>query len=121
MRDEVGQFLQAMGGASDEERRLYERIPGNGTFARLRTPKGELQAPIQDIARGGLGLRCDWKGEPGAEVPVLLPGIEAAVSARVIRAGGGTLGLAFRQDAATLALVDQSLQYVTRAVTRAAA
>jgi methyl-accepting chemotaxis protein len=121
MRDEVGQFLNAMANTNDDERRLYERIPGNGTFARVRTPKGDLRAPIQDISRGGLGLRCDWSGEPGSEVSVVLPGIEAALSARVIRAGGGNLGLAFRQDAATLALVDQTLRHVEGSASRAAA
>ncbi|MGA3002733.1 MAG: methyl-accepting chemotaxis protein [Acetobacteraceae bacterium] len=121
MRDEVGQFLNAMANTNDDERRLYERIPGNGTFARVRTPKGDLRAPIQDVSRGGLGLRCDWSGEPGSEVSVVLPGIEAAVSARVIRAGGGNLGLAFRQDSATLALVDQTLRHVEGSASRAAA
>ena len=121
MRDEVGQFLQAMANTSDEERRLYERIPGNGMFARLRTPKGELSASILDISRGGLGLRCEWKGESGAEVMVLLPGTEPAVAARVIRASDGNVGLAFRQDAATLALVDQALRHIGAAAMRATA
>ena len=121
MRDEVRQFLQAMASTNDEERRLYERIPGNGTFARVQVPGGELRAPIQDISRGGLGLRCDWNGEPGSEVPVVLPGTEAAAATRVIRAGGGQLALAFRQDAATLALVDQALRHIGGPVMRAAA
>jgi methyl-accepting chemotaxis protein len=121
MRDEVGQFLQAMASTNDEERRLYERVPGNGTFARLRTPAGELRAPIFDISRGGLGLRCDWNGESGSEAPVVLPGTETAAAARVIRAAGGHLGLAFRQDAATLALVDQALRHVGGAGLRTAA
>jgi methyl-accepting chemotaxis protein len=121
LRDEVGQFLQAMTNTSDDERRLYERIPGNGTFARVRTPKGELRAAIQDISRGGLGLRCDWNGEAGAEVSVILPGTETAVSTRVIRSAGGMLGLAFRQDAATLAQVDQVLRDVGGTAARAAA
>jgi methyl-accepting chemotaxis protein len=121
MRDEVGQFLQAMSNTNEDERRLYERIPGHGTFARVRTPTGELRASIQDISRGGLGLRCEWNGESGSEVSVVLPGSQAAVSARVIRAGGGSLGLSFRQDAATLALVDQAMQHISGSEARAAA
>ena len=121
MRDEVGQFLRAMADTSDEERRLYERIPGNGMFARLRTPKGELRASIQDISRGGLGLHCDWKADSGAEVMMVLPGTEQAVAGRVIRAAEGSLGLAFRQDAETLAAVDQALRHIAAAATRVAA
>ena len=121
MRDEVGQFLQAMTSTNDEDRRLYERIPGNGTFARVQTPTAELRASVQDISRGGLGLRCDWNGETGSEVSVVLPGTEATVSARVIRAAGGNLGLAFRQDAATLALVDRTLRQIGGMGARAAA
>ncbi len=121
MRDEVGHFLQAMANPNDKERRLYERIPGNGTFARVRTPSGEMRAPVMDISRGGVGLRFDWNGEPGSEVMVTLPGSNTAIAARVIRAGGGHLGLAFRQDVATLALVDEALRHIGSPETRAAA
>ena len=121
MRDEVGQFLQAMASTNDAERRLYERVPGNGAFARLRTPRGDLRCAIQDISRGGLGLSCEWNGEAGLEVSVLLPGIDAAVTARVVRAGGGQIGLAFRQDAATLALVDRALRDISGQAMRSAA
>jgi methyl-accepting chemotaxis protein len=121
MRDEVSQFLRAMANTSDEERRLYQRIPGNGTFVRLRTSGGELRASIQDISRGGLALSCDWHSEPGAEVMAVLPGTETAVATRVVRAGGGHLALAFLQDATTLALVDQALRHIGQSATRAAA
>jgi hypothetical protein len=87
----------------------------------VRTPTGELRAPIQDISRAGLGLHCDWNGESGSEVSVVLPGTETAVSARVIRAAGGQLGLAFRQDVTTLTLVDQGLRYIGGQAMRAAA
>jgi len=121
LRDEVGQFLQAMTSTNDQERRLYERIPGNGAVARLVAPGGEVRATILDISRGGVGLSCDWKGESGSEVPVVLPGTDRAAAARVIRTGRGQLALAFRQDAATLALVDQALRGVGGSSMRVAA
>jgi len=112
LRDEVGQFLRAMASTNEEDRRLYERIPGNGARARLRTPGGELHASILDISRGGMGLRCDWNGEPGRELQAVLPGTDTAASVRVIRSVHDMLGLAFHQDAATLALVDRSLRHI---------
>jgi methyl-accepting chemotaxis protein len=121
MRDEVGHFLQAMVNPNNEERRRYERIPGNGTFALVRIPGGELRASIHDISRGGLGLNCDLQGEAGSEVVVVLPDTGTTVATRVIRAGSGQLALAFRQDPATLALVDQALRHIEGAATRAAA
>jgi hypothetical protein len=38
---------------------------------------------------------------PGTEVQLDLPGVSEPVQARVCRAAGGKLGLAFRQDLAT--------------------
>jgi hypothetical protein len=105
----------------DEDRRLYERIPGNGTVARLRAQAGQQLAPILDISRGGVRLGCDWTGEAGSEVRMVLPGTDAETVTRVIRTARGQLGVAFRQDSATLALVDQALRHVVASEMRAAA
>jgi methyl-accepting chemotaxis protein len=112
MRDELGQFLQAMASTNDEDRRLYERISGHGAVARLRGPEREIRAAIVDISRGGLALSCDWTGEPGSEIQIVLPGTDAAVTARMVRAANGVLGLAFRQDAETLAQVDRAVRRI---------
>jgi methyl-accepting chemotaxis protein len=118
----VDQFLHAMASTDERERRLYERMPGRGTMALLRAPgRAELRAAIQDISRGGLALRCSWTDDPGSEIQVVLPNTEAAASARVIRAANGVVGLAFRQDATTLALVDQAVRHIQERSMQAAA
>ena len=81
----------------------------------------EQRAPIVDISRGGLALRCGWAGETGAQVQVVLPGTDAAATARVVRVVNGVLGLAFRQETATLKLVDQALRFIGGHPSRAAA
>ncbi len=71
LRGEVTQFLQAMASTDDDDRRRYERIPGNGAQAVLRPRDGAaITAVIVDISRGGVGLHCDWTAEPGTEVEV---------------------------------------------------
>jgi methyl-accepting chemotaxis protein len=121
LQDEVGQFLRAMATTNDEDRRMYERVPGNGALARWQAPGGEMHAAIVDISRGGLGLRCDWKVEAGSELQIMLPGADGTATARVARSERGQLGLTFRQDAATLARVDLALRHIGGPQRRAAA
>jgi hypothetical protein len=110
-----------MASTNDEDRRLYERITGNAAVARLLTPAGDIDAPVIDISRGGVGLSCDWSGEPGSEVRLVLPGTGEAIAARVVRTAPRLLGLTFRQEAAILALVDRSLRHIGGSPKRAAA
>ncbi|HEY1933789.1 MAG TPA: methyl-accepting chemotaxis protein [Acetobacteraceae bacterium] len=122
MRAEVTQFLQAMASTSDEDRRAYERIPGNGTHAMLRVPGNANQrVAINDISRGGVSLRCDWSAAAGTEVQVELPGASGAVAARIVRSARGMLALTFRQDAAMLRCVDQALAHIGGGAGRLAA
>jgi methyl-accepting chemotaxis protein len=122
LRTEVDQFLLAMASTDEAERRMYERIPGNGAMAVLRAPgTAGLRAPIVDISRGGLSLKCGWTGDPGSEIEVILPETEAAAVTRLVRSANGVLALAFRQDTTTLALVDQVLRRIGGGDRRAAA
>ena len=90
-----------------------QRIPGGGTFAVLRARgRPEHQAMIVDVSRGGVSVRSDWRDEAGMEVQVVLPGAAQPVAARVARAEGGLLALAFHQDAATVRQVDQALDHI---------
>ena len=91
----------------------YERISGNGAQAVLR-PRGrpEMRASIDDISRGGLAVRCDWRADAGTEVQLELPGAEGVVTARIIRSENGVLALAFRQDEEMLRRVDAALEEI---------
>jgi methyl-accepting chemotaxis protein len=113
LRGEVMQFLAAMASTSEEDRRLYERIPGNGAEAVLRAPgQSETRVSIANISRGGIAVRSDWRGSVGTEVQLELPGADASVGCRVIRWEDGTLGLAFRQGEETLRRVGQALAHI---------
>ena len=121
MRAEVTQFLEAVASTDDGERRRYERISGNGEQVAIY-PRGgsEMHVVIVDLSRGGVSLRCDWRADPGTEVPVELPGAGGQVIGRVVHTGNGTLALAFRHDESMLRRVDQTLAFIS-AKTRAAA
>lgn len=122
LRIEVSDFLSAMSRGDDAERRRYERCPGNGSNAMLRIAgQPEAQAEIVDISRGGMAVRYQGQIAAGAEVTVTLPGRGPAVTGRVSRTGSGTVGLSFRQDAATMSRVDQAMDAIAQAGVRRAA
>ncbi len=113
LRQEMDNFLNALADPSDQKRRRYERVAGNGATATLvDQPEAGGALPIRDISRGGVLLDCDWRPAPGQEVTIRLsPGMEP-VKARVVKAEAGRVSLAFRQDVANLALVDQAVNRI---------
>ena len=122
MRGEVTQFLNAMANTDEEDRRHYERIPGNGAQAVLR-PSGQPEARvvIEDISRGGISVRSDWRADVGTEVQLELPGADGVVSGRVLRSHNGVLGLAFRQDEAMVRRVDHAMMRISAGAMSSAA
>lgn len=107
--EEITDFLRVVAG-SEEERRGYERIPGNGTQAVLRrVGRLPFRAVIHNISRSGIATSCDWRLDAGAEVEIELPGTAGAVGARVVRCDARTLALAFRQSEPALRLIDQAM------------
>jgi methyl-accepting chemotaxis protein len=121
LRVEVTDFLAAMSHGDDAERRLYERIPGDGARATLRFADGApAEAAIEDISRGGMAVRHAGSYRAGSDVEITLPGGNV-VKARVARSGAGLTGLAFRQDAATLSRLDQALRLIGGRADRPAA
>jgi methyl-accepting chemotaxis protein len=109
LRQEVDQFLVAMR-ADDSNRRQYERVSGKGIIATLRANgHPERTSEIQDVSRGGMGLRCDLGLAAGAAVTIALDGVAGSVSGRVARCSAGATAVAFRQDPANLTVVDQML------------
>ena len=120
--EEIKQFLQAMTRTDEDTRRRYERVPGRGAIAVLQAPGEKPQnLVIVDISRGGVGLQSDWSAPVGLSVAVCLPGGDEPVSARLVRAHGGVLGLSFRQNEKVLERVDQAIEQINAMALREAA
>jgi methyl-accepting chemotaxis protein len=110
LRTELDNFLAALASPNDEQRRRYERIPGSGLEATLLDgPFAGQSLPVRDISRGGLGVICDWQAPVGTDVTLSLGSDPERIGARIIRTGDNLVGLAFRQDTATLACVDRAI------------
>ena len=109
LSSEVGEFLSAISKGGEDERRLYERIDGRGATAILQIDgRSPVPARIVDISRGGLQLLHGCDAPPGTGGQVTLPD-GARILCRITRSGKELLGVAFRQDVASLALIDRTL------------
>ena len=121
LRSEVTDFLAAMSRNDDAERRLYERIDGNGAIVTLRfAGRPPSKATIVNISRGGMAVRHNGNEVVGTELELDLPGA-GMVRGRVVRHGDGLLVVTFRQDDATLRLLDRALAATADAQARLAA
>ena len=110
LQKEVTDFLNSVSSLDENDRRKYERIPGNGAEAQLALPhQGQVSAAIVDISRGGIALRLDASEPAGREIEVWLPGTDNKVHSRVVRCDKGMMALCFRQDAQTLLVIDRVL------------
>jgi methyl-accepting chemotaxis protein len=118
---EVNDFLSAMKRADGTDRRAYERIPGGGITASLAVQgSGQVQAVVKDISRGGVALLSNITAPPGTAAEVGLPA-GATVSGRLVQSESGQVTIAFRQDTASLALLDRALDAITQRTRLAAA
>jgi methyl-accepting chemotaxis protein len=123
LRGEVQHFLAAMSDSNGNEvdRRRYERIAGGDSAVKVRAPgHDEAKLRIKDISRGGVSLICDWPMALGTEVACVLPYADQGVMARVARTGQGLVALSFRQDKASLTVLDQVLDAMAHQMPRAA-
>ena len=121
LRTEVNDFLSAMTGGDADERRAFERIPGGGATVSLQIPgQPQVTGLVKDISRGGLSMAYSRQEPSGTDVRIELP-TGGTISARVVRSEDGTLCLAFRQDAATLAHVHKTLNAIRQATHKEAA
>jgi len=121
LRQEMDQFLKTMANPVEDNRRGYERRAGAGLRALLRSgPQSGRDAPVQDISRGGIALLSDWTPAPGELVSLALGGSPKLAVGRVIRALDGVLAIAFAQDQANLAVVDQAMVSLDTEAERAA-
>jgi methyl-accepting chemotaxis protein len=120
LQGEVTDFLSAMSRGDELERRKYERICGDGLQATLRIGnRPPLQVPVEDISRGGMGVRHNCPDPLGTDTEVGLPG-GSTVRGRIARREGSLLGLAFRQDQASIEVIDGALAFVAARATKAA-
>jgi methyl-accepting chemotaxis protein len=121
LRSEVTDFLAAMSKGDDAERRLYERVPTGGAHVMLQIAgRPGVPAEIEDMSRGGAGLRHACKDKVGSDAEITLPG-GGSVKARIARNTNGTLGLVFLQDTSSLALIDAALAFIGHGTDRQAA
>jgi methyl-accepting chemotaxis protein len=112
LREEVDNFLSAARTASSD-RRGYQRLPGRGLQATLRwggPTAAHQRLPVIDISRGGAGLENGPALPAGSEVTLEISGVAKPIPARVARTIGTLVGLSFRQDTASLTLIDEALK-----------
>ena len=121
LRTEVNDFLAAIKRDEGDDRRVYSRVPGLGTVVTLNLQgHSEAQTVVKDISRGGIALACSTTAPPGTNAEVVLPGGGKA-EGRIVRSENGLLTLAFRQDPATLGLLDRVIDAITLRARSAAA
>jgi methyl-accepting chemotaxis protein len=110
LQQEMESFLTSMLSESGEQRG-WERLPGNRACVSVHVHGGPpIEAALLDISRGGVSLECSITCPPGTDIEVTLPGAGGPVMGRATRSAGGSLGIAFRLDEATLARVDRALE-----------
>ena len=96
--------------APERERRSHGRIEVNGMYAVIGggACKG-LAAMVKDFSRRGISVLTEWRPDPGLAVWIALDGAMGPITGRVVRVDQAVLAVAFSQDEANLALIDQAL------------
>ena len=117
LREEVNQFVAVVRTNGQEHGRQYERVPGNGMTAHVRSKThGTGSGVIVDISLGGAAIACEWPCDIGAELVIDLPGSGRGAAGRVVGARNGLLHVAFRQNSETLSQVEAALDIICRAI-----
>ena len=112
--EQVDSFLIGM-------RTDWERVNGAGTPMLVAAKGGKAEeAALIEIARDGASLHGDGAFKPGMMVELALAGAGTALPARVVLAEGGRIGLAFAQNAESVAAVDRLIAAVRGAINSAA-
>ncbi len=112
LQGDVIDFLDAISSGSETERRRYERVPVENTWTDLRiADRPAVSVAVVDICRGGMSVLHADEERVGSDLEVTLPG-GGWVRGRVARNAGGRLGIAFRQDKASLATIDAALNSI---------
>jgi hypothetical protein len=101
--------------ADDASQRLYERIPGGNTQVTL-----QISERPQGRSRSATYRAAAWPEKAGTAVKVKLPSGDL-IQSRVMRNVNDALGLAFRQDEASLVQIDCKLVFIRESNGRQAA
>jgi methyl-accepting chemotaxis protein len=113
--------LNAMSQGDEAHRRLYERVPAGSMQVTLRFDgQPAVAVSVEDISCGGMAVRHDGQYATGRDLAIDLPG-GGSIRGRVVRCVGGVVGLAFRQDNATLERIGRVLELVGRDIVPKAA
>ena len=119
--DVTGRLGEQVDGFLVGMRTDWERVNGANTPMLIAAKGGTAQqAALIEIARDGASLHGDGAFKPGAMVELALPGAGAALTARVVLTEGGRIGLAFAQNAESVAAVDRLIAAVRGAINSAA-
>jgi methyl-accepting chemotaxis protein len=114
LRGEVEQFLNVIrSDANTEERRRFERIPGNGASVTLRAQGSDIPASLRDLSRGGAALNCDRQLPTGILIELELPHGAGKASGRMVRSDGREMALVFNGDPASLARIDKAMDLLS--------
>ena len=113
LRKEVDQFLEAIRSETEDDRRKYERISGNGALVMLRANGRDAQVTLSDLSRGGAALATDWALAPGTVIEIDLPSAGGPVAGRVAHASGNKMGLVFGSDHMNVVRIDRALGSMT--------
>ncbi|MCA3423369.1 MAG: HAMP domain-containing protein [Roseomonas sp.] len=119
--DVTGRLGEQVDGFLNGMRTDWERVDGAGTPMLIAAKGGKAEeAALIEIARDGASLKGDGAFKPGTMVELARPGAGAALPARVVLAEGGRIGLAFAQNAESVAAVDRLIAAVRGAINSAA-
>jgi methyl-accepting chemotaxis protein len=120
LRGEVDHFLGALKTISGE-RRVFERVPGNGLAVSLTVEGQPAQAAtVNDISIGGVKLACSASAPPGHPAMLRFPSLGREARARVTRIENGTVTLTFALDPENVASIEAVLATLPKPASRAA-
>jgi len=118
--DVTGRLGEQVDGFLIGMRTDWERVNGANTPMLIAAKGGKAEeVALIEIARDGASLKGEGTFTPGMMVELALPGAGAALPARVVLAEGGRIGLAFAQNAETIAAVDSVIAAVRAAIASA--
>ncbi|MFL5281220.1 MAG: PilZ domain-containing protein [Rhodopila sp.] len=71
-------------------------------------------AMVKDLSQAGIAVVCERSFPVDTELTVELPETRVPVTGKVVHIDGGTMRIAFREDAATRQQAERAMQALTR-------